>query len=398
MLGLYSVYRVTIGGQDVTQFVASTQIFEDVQNPVWSAQLNMLDSVDLLMKLPITAMTPVEITIGTHTNCETDDEQTFEFYVYRIGDKEQQNQKTQVYTVFCATYAFLQDQVIRLSQTWKNQSPTDMIKTVVADNFSKYSLHIHACDNSETIKASNWTPFIAIGFMLKTAHLGSVADYLFFQSDHTEFTCNSIEDMLKDNDTGITLNQRPGGLSADQYGIIYEYCIQKFEWQHADAMGQLQAGVVKSKMVAMDFLTKTWTEKTYSYGDDNSADNNKAELFKDPIFNKAEDSHITFVAKHTGMNGDNDSVMNSADQWLQSRQASIYKIDQEKLIVQIPGSVGTFRWIGKTINVELPSQNDSESMTLDPRSGAFLVTAVVHICDRDQYVVNLELVKRRLDQ
>ena len=399
-MGMYSKFRIMIQNSDVSSSVVSLQIFQDIQSPTWSLQIQMLDSSDLLTTIPIIAGTPIQITIGTKNGQPTDDERTFTFNVYRIANKKLQNQKVQTYTIFAAPYAFFQNQVTKITQTYSNQSPVDMINTIVNDVFDGYTLKSTPCDNQATIMATGWTPTDAIGFMLKVAHKSGGADFMFFQSDDKEFTCNSIETLLNDseNETGETLIFRPANLNQQNFDTMYNFAILKYEWQHFDTMLDLSAGVVKSKMLSLDFLSKVYSEKKYSYGDDIASDGNGSTLFADPIFNKADDAHVCFVAKHTGMNGDIDSVMNSADSWLQSRRASLQKIDQEKLLVQLPGSTGMCDWIGQTVNVSLPSQVDEKSESMDPnRSGTFLVTAITHWCKSDSYVVNLELVKRRLN-
>lgn len=399
IIGQYSKFSVMVANQDVTDCAISLQIFQDIQSPTWSLQIQFVDTSDLLNVIPIIAGTQIQVTIGSDNNTETDGEKTFNFNVYRIGDKSSPNQKVQTYTIYAAPYAFFQNQVTKINQTYQNQKPSDMINNVVTTAFPDFVVDVLDTDNSETITAMNWSPTEAIGFMMKIAHSSNVADYMFFQNGDKEFTCKSIEYLIANNDSLQTLIFQPGNLNQETFEDLgYSYAILKYEWQHFDTMLDLSAGVIKSKMVSLDFLSKTWAEKKYSYGDDNSNDTNGNTLFKDPVFDKAEDAHVTFVAKHTGMNGDNDSVMNSADQWLQSRRASLQKIDQEKLIVQLPGSVLMYQWLGSTINVSLPSQVDGSTQTMDPtRSGKFLVTCVTHWVSGGSYIVNLELVKRRLE-
>jgi len=92
-------------------------------------------------------------------------------------------------------------------------------------------------------------------------------------------------------------------------------------------------------------------------------------------------------------------IQDTAGDWMGSRKSSIQKADQERLIAQIPGSVGCWKWIGKNLQVDLPSQSEYGDEKKDKyRSGRYVVVALAHMFSKAFYAVNLEMVKKRLEE
>jgi hypothetical protein len=75
------------------------------------------------------------------------------------------------------------------------------------------------------------------------------------------------------------------------------------------------------------------------------------------------------------------------------------KLEQDKLIIQIPGGVKSWTGIGKTCDIELPSQQDSKKgEKLDKFfKGKYFIVAIAHVIMGHAYFVNFECIKKRTE-
>mgnify|MGYP000514708945 CR=1 FL=1 len=65
----------------------------------------------------------------------------------------------------------------------------------------------------------------------------------------------------------------------------------------------------------------------------------------------------------------------------------------------LPGAAKSWEWLGKNVQVDLPSQTDMEDEKLDKhRKGRFVIVAMCQHIGKDAYVTNVEMVKKRLEK
>lgn len=386
-IGNLRQYRVIIDNYDVTDATIGCKIFHDMQSPTWSAQVFFMDSANLINTLPIVSGSKIKILLETRHNVSTDKKKEFEFVIYRIGDKDMQNQQSLIYTAFAVSNEFVVNLSTRISRNFKNTKMTDSIKTIVSETFPNMSVVGIPCDNNANLIIPNWTPFNSIGWMIKMAHINNRADFLFFQSEQNEYTLDSILNCFSKSATSEILKIRPANISLEKPSDIYN--IFEYEFIHSDASANMSSGYYGNTLKTFDFRKKQWNVQTYK--------TSEAKNWKGSEFDNATESVVNFKAKSFGVNGNAVSPSDDANIWLQSRMASLMNLEQEKLVVKIPGTVGVYEWLGKTVNVDLPNQDATSNNAIDSkRSGRYLVTAVVHNFDRQTYSNTLELVRRSL--
>lgn len=383
MLGHMKTFRVVVDNTDITDAVIGTKIYQSMVEPSWTAQIQCMDSTDLVSTLPIITGSKVKIMVETKHNVETDMKKEFEFVVYRVGDKTLQNSKNMLFTLYCATNEFATNLTQRISRNFKNTKMTDAIKQVCKDVFPNINIIGSSCDNNANLIIPNWTPYNAIGWMLKMAHTANKADFLYFQTDNNEITLESITKCFEKRASSVSLRVRPANIDLDPLNV---YNIMNYNFEYSDSSANLASGYYGNTLKTFDFRTKKSDVKVYK----TSEKKNWTQTF-----DNAENSSVTFKAKSKGVNGTANSPSDDADIWLQSRFASLLALEQIRLLAQTAGSVGTYKWLGKCINVELPNQNATDkSPTSKTEKGLYLVRAIVHSIDRQTYVNNFELVKR----
>lgn len=395
-LGDIRTYRVVIDGMDVTDSVIGSHIFQDITNPTWSAQVYFMDSADLLNTIPIKSGSIIRILMETKHNVHTDMKHEFEFVVYKIDDKANQGQKTYTYTIYAATEDFVKSLTTRVSKNFNNRKMTDCIREVVSDNFNGMSVTGVGCDNNANVIIPNWTPYDAIGWQLKMAHSGGVADFLFFQSDDKVYTLDTIRNCYGKLADSTTLRVKPANMGDDNPLNVFNMI--KYYFQHADATVNLGSGYYGNTLKTFDFRTKEWNVSTSGSSEKNTSSvNSNPNSNKTDLFNNASESLVTFKAKSKGILQNGNSPADDAEVWLQSRMRSLQGLEQEVLQAQIAGTVGAYRWIGQTINVDVPNQDANTIDSFDrKRKGRYLVTNIAHYVNRQTYTISLGLVQREV--
>lgn len=387
---------VSIDGVTLNDSWHAINIYQSLDAMSWSCDVGIIDGTNMLEEIPIQHGSELKINVVTEDNCSTDDDVEFVFYIYKIADKISANQNVETYKLHGVSKPFLLNNTVRINEKFKTQKVSDVINEVASKSFPDMTVNIaSSSDNSNDLLINNWSPFISIAWLMKQAHKDGRADFMFFQSDHDQFTLETIESMYSDskNEIGEVITYKIENIE----GEINHYNIIKHMWEHVDVQQNLQNGYYKSKVAAFDFFNKSWSESTYTHGDDSKEDAKIAPQWKDALFENAESSAISFIPKNVKMY-DGENMYNDADTWLPSRRAILQRLDSEKFSAQLRGSVGTYKWLGKHILIEMPSNNETKGDFYSIfRRGYYLITSIVHHITPSMYVNNYEFVKVRVE-
>lgn len=397
--GDLKVFTVKVNDKDVSQAVVSAHVFQDILSPTTTAIINMNDTNNLLMNIPIRAGSKITIQIETDLDSAGDGEKTWEFVIYRVGDKELLNSKQQAYSIFAADKAFLLNQTRRIYRSYRNQKTTDIAANVISEYLGGETL-VHPSDNSLDLLVPGWTPFYTLSWLLKTSLRNGSADYVIFQDWDGKFCFKSYEELYSSSaeKSGITFDMVPTNLREQgETKKDLTTSINSYTFEHFDAISNLSTGFYKNKVVSYDLISKLWETKTFTFGDDN-ADDKSAQQLDDDLFLGAEDSNISFVPKHPGMTSSG-TYLDNADVWQTSRKSAVQKFEQEKLIISFPGSAKACQWFARNCQVDLPSQDFESDEEYDKqRRGTYLIATMAHMINKDIYTINAELVKKRLEE
>lgn len=393
-------FQVYIGDTDVTAAVISAHVFQEIFSPTTTAIVNFLDTSNLLMTLPIRAGTRIRVEIETDMNCAGDGEQTWEFVIYKIADKVAGMQGTLEYSVYAADEAFLINQTKRIRKSFVGKKTTDIAKNVISEAFGK-DLDVDESDNTMQMIVPGWTPFHTMSWLLQTSTKDGAADYAFYQKHDGNFAFKSFERLYSDpaEYADITFQVRPANLADAKGDSLYDYStsIGVYWFDHFDGLSNLASGFYTSKTASYDFMTKEWKTKTFKFGDDNAEDKKYLKVDSEFMLEDAE-SNISFIPKHSGMFA-NSSYSDTADAWIASRKSSLMKFEQEKLIIQFPGTAGAAKWFAKSCDVDLPAADSMSDEEFDiQRRGRYVITHMAHMINKDTYKINAELVKKRLEE
>lgn len=392
-------FIVRINDMDVTEAVVSAHVFQDVLALTNTCVVNFNDTNNLLMNIPIRAGAKLEIEVQTELDSIGDGEQHWSFVIYRIGEKQMLNNKQQAYAAFAADERFLSNQTKRVHKAYTKQSTSQIAVNIFKEYLGGGLKDVDPTDHAIDVIVPAWTPFYALNWLLRSSMRNDAADYVLFQKHDGSFAMKSFENMYSNpaESSGITFQVQATNLRQNGE-VTYDYAtgITAYHFEHFDALSNLAAGYYQSQTASYDFINKTWSKADFKFGDDNAADKKRLKLDND-VFMSGEGVNITFRPKMPGLSA-NGNYLDSVDKWQGSRKSSMMKFEQEKLVIQIPGSCAASKWFGKNCIVDLPSQDwQSDELYDKQRRGTYLITAMAHMYNKDAYMINAELVKKRLE-
>jgi hypothetical protein len=395
-----SNYSVKLEGLDITSLVDQTDIYQDILSPIWSATISITDSNNLHSTLPIIIGMKVEITIETQAKNPGAESKTYEFYIYKLGEKKFVKENTYKYQISLITEAFFINQKARVSKYFEKLPPAKIVGQIIKDS----GLGTVETDNDPTkytLIIPNWSPFSAVEWVSRFAKKPDTGpDFVFFQSDMDKFVFKSTEELFN-TDSGIKFKQvltqerdrQSGDILEDSYLNIEQY---KFS-QSVNAIEHFNRGVFNNTVLYHDIVNKKYSKTKYNYSEDISEDKTH-KPFKSPLFEGSHNSSISISPIHKG-NYEFLNTNETQQTWLGSRKANIMKFEMNKLLIDIPGHTSLYRILGKAVEVELPLHDfNSDFNELDKYyKGKYLVAAIKHSITGKHYKMVLELNKKRLN-
>lgn len=392
-------FNVKAGDTDITAMVLQCDIFQDLFMPTWSCQIAFSDTQNLLMNIPIKPGT--ELTIIAETDYPTNEVKTFKFIVYKISDRIQIKQEHQGYMLNCVTKEFYVNQKTRVSKSLKNMPPEAMVATICSEYGIGSLVDADKDSKQYSVIVPNMSPFAAINWISRfTKNPNGGADFIFYQSDVGAFKFKSLERMLVDR-SGVKFKQvNPNTLENGNHKEENFLNIEYYEFltQH-DSMNNFARGYYGNKVVSHNIYDKSFKTTTFAYGDDIPRDKDN-KPFGGNQFDNAEDSHVVFHPVSTNGAGPNiQTPGDTFEDWLGSRKTNVMKLEENRLVMTVPGAVSHFKLLGKQVDVELPSHQDlNEEEYLDKyMKGSYVVAAIRHTIMGESYKCTLELSKKRLE-
>lgn len=380
-------FNITADGVNITSMMIQCDIYQDIYSPTWSCQIAFSDTQNIVMNIPIVPGTIIRIV------AETDERKAYNFIVYKISDRNQIKQEHQVFRLHCVTEEFFINQKARISRGFQTVGPASMVSTIISESAIGEIEDSDPDSNQYTVIIPNLAPFAAINWLSRFAISSSNgADYSFFQSDSKKFKFKSLEKMFKDRSGVVFVQNNPNMTTDDNNFFNIEYF--EFISQH-NAINNFSAGYYGSTILTYDIYNKTFKSSTFAFGDD-IPDDKANKTFTGQCFENAALSNVSFhpVAPDSAGKRPADTY----DTWIASRKSNIMKLEENRLIITVPGVVSHYKLLGRQVDVNLPSHQDiDEGEYLDKyMKGSYVVAAIRQTYTTDFYKCTLELTKKRL--
>tara|TARA_R100000541_G_scaffold5654_3_gene13133 strand:+ start:173 stop:1648 length:1476 start_codon:yes stop_codon:yes gene_type:complete len=184
--------RIGEGGVNIQALVQELNIYEGINQTTVYGTLVIVDSLNLISNLPIQGTERLFFKLSTpgSSNVEhiidASEETGHPFYVYKISNKQQTSQGTQVYTIHFCSREFLRNIRTKVSKAYEGKL-SDMVQQIVAEKEgldSRKTLYYEETSNSDKFVMPNISPFKAIGMIAKRAlpEHGNGVGYYYYET------------------------------------------------------------------------------------------------------------------------------------------------------------------------------------------------------------------------
>jgi len=180
------------GGVNIQSLVQELNIYEGINQSSVYGTLVIVDSLNLIANLPLQGTERLFFKLSTPGASDAEhiidasEETGHPFYVYKISNKQQTSQGTQVYTIHFCSREFLRNIRTKVSKAYEGKL-SDMVQEIVAEKEgldSRKTLYYEETGNSDKFVMPNITPFKAIGMIAKKSlpKHGDGVGYYFYET------------------------------------------------------------------------------------------------------------------------------------------------------------------------------------------------------------------------
>jgi len=412
---------------DVTGMMIQFNLFEDLYSNVLTANLTLVDSVNLIGVVPFVGLEQVEIVFKT-PGFLSEDATELVLNVYQISDRNTGSavvgtDATQTYTMQLISPAYFRSQQNRVRKAYVNEPISQMVSKIVG-NFLGEDVEFEETAGQQSYVIPSWTPFRAVNWLASRARPAAnpqAANYLFFETAGG-FQFRSIDSIVQDPPV-IRLTYAPANtrLTSDSGSISHRQIMPEMQMIRSytilpsgSTMERIDQGMFASKLITHDLVTKEFATETYSYtdafdgqnhiedtiyGDNNDTTPSDPKPFAGSAkHGRKYDSSVKIRPKHREM-FDGVQDYDESEKWLLQRMSQMRQVEAQRVKVEVPGL--NFLSVGQLVILEVPRPENTKGLPhpsdLDPEvSGNYIITNIHHIIELDDHKMIMELSKESL--
>ena len=437
-------------GENIVHLMIEFNIYESVFDSSVTGSIVIVDTQNLISKLPIQGTERLSFKLTTKLDNDTDDtiidcreSHGKEMHVFAITDKKQLNDQTLTYTIHFASREFVRNLRTRVSESFSGRMDQMVNKIFTDENYldSQKILHFQQTRNQDKIVIPNLNPFSAIRMISKRAlpeiQGSNGAGYMFYETTKGfhfrswESLCvdkgGNLRDAVQffryvqgnrdpittkmDRDNSPVGQQRTDRIT-ETYKNVRDY---RFTNNFHDVAANTAMGTYGHRVITHNIYNKSYREDDYHYHNRWHQTNHLEEypsVTASPVdYDKKENSpyekgvsdypeaRVTVQSttqfahnENTGNYGtpvEDDGILEGA------RMAQVNKIIQgTELELTVNGQARL--QAGDMIEFDLQSveNKDNSQGILDPQySGRYIITAIRHRVANNKFIQLLTCVK-----
>jgi hypothetical protein len=452
--------RSSVGTYELLPHFLELNIYEDMFSSFLTAELTLIDSVNLPYNLALVGQETLDVNIALSGVDEGGNIENIlsikppPLHVNSLDDRKYTKPKSQAFTLSLVSEQRMSSSHAKVSKSYFDKTISDMVKDIYftylddRDESEKLKnvrgLSVEETSRTERFIIPNLSPIAAIKWLSKKAEQddGFGVNYIFFETmNGSRFI--SINKLAEDQEPIFKFIYRPkvddpSGVENLASGTIK---INKFGFlKHFDRLQLINNGVYSSKLITHDIVTKTieehdydgysqWQE-VYHLGEypplsDSDIEAKSASVTRvshappggidfpndSKRMSGQVDGNVEFYPKHDNMysQNTNDEYDNNVEYFRQRRKNHIGIHDGLTVLIETSGVPGIR--VGQIVELELPSPETSEKdgssdSTYDKYlSGNYMVTAIQHIFSsikanepKITYKIKVELSRDGMDE
>ena len=403
--------------KDPTVFV-QLNIFEDIYSNVLSGNILIKDGTNFVSEAAICGQEHLHVRWKTPGRDKVTD---ITFQIFKISQRTEVEQKN----IKLYTFHFISLEGIKNSTTRIDQHYSTSIENIVKDVFNNYLrnddipkelIDVERTRDRVAVTVPGWKPLKLINWLCRRSISETYgnADYLFYETVNGFhfISCAALaKQEVVQNYIQSPLPIRPIDdervHELDPEFRTYEKSVIH---ESFNMLNHTQKATFASKLITHDLVTKKIEEHTYDYlkrtGSDIYAIGQVQShmepypiLAENDMLTKQANSNVFFYPKHKDLYAGFKN--NHAEGWLQERLSNIHLLGHIKVSLTVPGDSGgpgRSREVGDIVTVQLPAvEYEPSHLEVDPYlKGKYMITAIRHIINIDNYKLELELSKDSL--
>lgn len=383
--------RVKAEGVDISPYVKSIDIYESIFQNTISGRIDIQETHGLPEYLPLTGTEYVLVEF--HTNY-LQQEQIFRrvFYLRRIINQSFPRNERRVYTIELVTPEYLNSIATRISKRYTDQTCNDAVKDIMRNYLKVPSAQLEQTRFEETVGKidaviPNYTPLQAINYLSLLALTNSnppESNFVFYETLQG-FFFTSIRKLILDGKTKEDANTPVFTVNASELTSsdtinereAFNSIIHLHQDQLFDIVNDINNGMLRSKMLHLDFFARKWNEEDTRY---TQTFNQTTHLGDHPVYPRNFDQRVSRNVKlfivPTNISTANSSYISQTGDVvtpqrmyeaivLRNRQLS--EIQHVRTVLEVPGQPQIRA--GAVARINYPSSRDIDDVHDNPHSG-----------------------------
>ena len=417
-LKIYSSEGVEV---NLSEIVVQITLFEDIFNSAFTGNIILVDTLNLIEKLPILGQEYIELKCVTPQVSSTKATVIEKrFVLHSIVARENISSGAQSYSLDIATEDSINNLKTRVSKSY-----TDSIDNIVFDVLrnqlgSTQSLDIGFTQGIRRIVSPNVHPYTLVNMLKKEAVSASdnAPHFLFFENkDGLNFI--SLEDCY---DREISARLHSGDKDSDESvdALGFHHLDTKIAQSNKrvlshsfgannDLAVNIVGGMLGSNLITHDIYNKNYRTYNYSYFRD-FVDHPRVEPIPKPIYNPqmiSDTDFGSFINSNIKLHptcgfindkqhyGDGDLRAVIPQDWILKRQAKICELNNGG-IINISMNGNTLMTVGDVVHINLPiTGEDHDGDEIESTSGNYLITKLRHSIapQQKQHEIHMQVVR-----
>ena len=390
---------------DITSLVVEINIYEDIDEKNLSGQIVLSDSTGLPNNMPLTGHELIQFKLGTPGSERFYDFQKNPMVIYKIGQRQVHNPRSQFYVLYFCSVEQLTNQTVKVQRSFEGSVDNMLGKVCQGELGTGKDIFIEKTRGNRKYVIPRWKPYRTIDFLCNNAQSVQFQStgYKFYETSQG-FHCRSLESMMA---VGVDAARPANGAFKQQITGVDSLNIQKqmqtinsYEiLENFNTMKLLATGALASRVLKTDLFNKTFKntdfdyvknyEKAHHLEHTNGSrehmkkvvpeypfrDGKMLSEFPDGTFYHSSDNSNT----HEDANGNVYKHIDDGDK-ISKRISQAACLDSFKMRIDVPGYTGLS--VGEIITIEIPryekvSAGDKDQDTT--LSGRYLVSKIVHL-------------------
>lgn len=389
--------------QNVTAQVAGIEIYEDMFSPFITGVIGIRDSQDLTNLFPFVGEEYINLSIHTPTFEGRDKVIKEQFYIYKVTNRIQTNNRSTVYELHFFSREALVDVNKKISKSYQGKI-SDIANTLLTDKYAGLEtvkpVFIEETINSAKFISNYWSPVTSLNYILDRAKNGKGnPSYLFFEnrrgfnfiSTKTLYNQDIVQTFIQDENLR---DFRSDGSSMRNIEKEYKRIIDINVPTVFDYLDNIISGKFGSKQISYDLVTKKYKVNTYNMFESFENDDhlNKFASASQNVVSRSS----ALVLRATDHWGSYNGIIDATNSASSQHRISIMK-QLESTIVEITVPGRTDYTVGNKIYMDITKLEQITKKDIDITdkilSGNYIISAIHHNITRDSHECKLELIK-----